>query len=398
MSKKNYSLLMRSLDIPQFHNISELSNLIGVSESLLFCLSNMSWRYYRRFNVCKKNGGKREIFAPSYMMQIIQRWILVNILNKIQPSNQAMAFRKGREYGCKANALFHLETHYGVSIDLKDFFPSINSSRIYTVFSNIGYDSFAAAILTNLCTIDGYLPQGGPCSPALSNLVCLALDARLNGFCEKRRIRFSRYADDMYFSCDNKDILKKSIPIIRKVIIDEGFIINDNKVHYHTPSNRKMITGIVISHPNSYNGPKIYAKKDLKRKIRSEILKMIFSGDYSEKDHVLGEISYVNYLETDYLLKVKKYICKISEQIRYFPELVNAFNDNLIFKDIRNINIIDIKDEDPMYIEYLYQKRKDYLEKRAIHDICNYEKWNSIVYNRLSTVEICVEEDNDLPF
>lgn len=388
MSKRNYGSLMRSLSIPQFYSISELSNLIGLSESLLYCLSQMSERYYRKFSVPKKNGGKREIYAPSYTMQIVQRWILLNILNKIQPSKQSMAFRCGKAYGCKANALFHKETHYGVSLDLHNFFPSISSNRVYTVFSNIGYDSMPATLLTNLCTLEGHLPQGAPCSPALSNLVCLSLDARLNGLCEKRRIRFSRYADDMYFSCDNQDILKKAIPFIRKIIGDEGFTINENKVHYHTPSNRKMITGVVVSHPSLDGEPQIYAKKDLKRKIRAEITKMIFTGNYSSKDHILGEISYVNYIESNYIDKMKKYIYTTAGKIKFFPELVEAFNKNLFFKDSVKLDSEELStlekefgdcNEYLIYMENLYEERQIYLNKHSAKDICRYEKWPLIL-------------------
>lgn len=37
---------------------------------------------------------------------------MYNILNKVKPSNQSMAFRKGKEYNCKANALFHIFVVY----------------------------------------------------------------------------------------------------------------------------------------------------------------------------------------------------------------------------------------------------------------------------------------------
>ena len=127
-----------------------------------------------------------------------------------------MAFRKGKDYGHKQNALYHSNTLYGLALDLKDFFPSITASKVYTIFSSLGYNNFAATILTNLCTLDGKLPQGSACSPALSNIICITLDKRLIGLCEKRGIRYSRYADDMYFSCDDKALLLKNFPIITK--------------------------------------------------------------------------------------------------------------------------------------------------------------------------------------
>ena len=204
---------------------------------MLYCLSMRTNHYYTIKQIKKQNGGFREISIPSYTLHIVQRWILVEILNKILPTNRAMAFRKGKDFGHKQNAFYHADTLYGLTLDLKDFFPSITSNKIYTLFSDLGYNNFAATILTNLCTLDGKLPQGSACSPALSNLICITLDKRLIGLCEKRGIRYSRYADDMYFSCDDKALLLKNRPIIKKIIEDEDFIINEKKTHFHTPSN-----------------------------------------------------------------------------------------------------------------------------------------------------------------
>ena len=46
------------------------------------------------------------------------------------------------------------------------------------------------------------------------------------------------------FSCDDKLLLLKNYPIIKKIIEDEGFLLNERKTHFHTPSNKKQITGI----------------------------------------------------------------------------------------------------------------------------------------------------------
>lgn len=72
----------------------------------------------------------------------------------------------------------------------------------------------------------------------------------------------------MYFSCDNKDLLHKIHPIIIKIINDEGYVINDKKTHFHTPSNRKQITGITVVDTENTTGNILKAKKDFKKNIR----------------------------------------------------------------------------------------------------------------------------------
>lgn len=161
MIVKNNSLIINSLGFPQIDDIHDLSKQIRLSTRLLYCLSMQTKSYYKSHEIFKKDKSPRKVYAPSYTLYIVQKWILKNILNKVQPSQRAMAFRVGNKYGCKANAKFHIGTLYGLSIDLKDFFPSIKADKIFTVFQNLGYNNLSATILTNLCSLNNELPQGG---------------------------------------------------------------------------------------------------------------------------------------------------------------------------------------------------------------------------------------------
>lgn len=401
MKTNTQSLLMKSLDLPYFSTLEQLSNITGLSTRLLYCLSNLSEKYYKTKTILKRNGEKRYISIPSYTLNIVQNWILVNILNKLVPSNQSMAFRKGSLYGSKQNAVHHAHTLYGLSIDLKDFFPSISAQQVYVIFSSLGYNRFASTILTNLCTLEGKLPQGSSCSPALSNLVCATLDRRLSGLCEKRNIIFTRYADDMYFSCDDKSLLLRNFPLFKSIIEDEGFVINDNKTHFHTPSHRKRITGITVIQNLVSDKYELKAPKKMKRKIRAEIFKCIMTGDYSTKQHILGEISYVTHIEKEndfnYISSLKQYITKTSYKIIFFPELIDEYNKNLFFKDMSKIDFgfININDEDDIdYFSSLFSERKAYLSKNNLEDICQYSNWPDIIlfdYNKS-------DDENSFPF
>jgi RNA-directed DNA polymerase len=79
------------------------------------------------------------------------------------------------------------------------------------MFFSLGYGEVVSAALAALCTrrilLDpegerrvawsGLLTQGAPTSPAISNLVCRRLDARLTGLAGKLGARYTRYADDL---------------------------------------------------------------------------------------------------------------------------------------------------------------------------------------------------------
>ena len=388
MSQNISPLLINSLNLPHFESINELSEITRLSSRLLYCLSMKTNKYYITKHIKKRNGELRQISIPSYTLHIVQRWILEEILNKILPSSRAMAFRKGKDYGHKQNAFYHADTLYGLALDMKDFFPSITANKVYTIFHSLGYNHFAATILTNLCTLDGKLPQGSACSPAISNIICITLDKRLIGLCEKRGIRYSRYADDMYFSCDDKILLLKTFPIITNIIKDEGFIINEKKTHFHTPSNKKQITGITVSPTDRKDHIELKASKKLKQKVRAEIFTCLISGQYGNKEHILGEITYVNYVEKEnkniYLERIKDYINRQLNKIQMFSELVDAYNNNKFFEDLNDAQLTDISVDTKGEFEYyesLFQKRKSFLEKNQIKDICKYSNWPDTIVN-----------------
>lgn len=404
MIVKNNSIIINSLGFPKIDNIHDLSKHIRLSTRLLYCLSMQTESYYKSHEILKKDKTARKVYSPSYTLYIVQKWILKNILNKVQPSQRAMAFRAGNNYGCKANAKYHIGTLYGLSIDLKDFFPSIKADKIFTVFRDLGYNDLSSTILTNLCSLNNELPQGGVCSPALSNLVCRSLDYRLIGLCEKRAVRYTRYADDMYFSCDNKDLLHKIHPIIIKIINDEGYVINDKKTHFHTPSNRKQITGITIVDAENITGNILKAKKEFKKNIRTNIHKSIITGDYSDMARILGLINYVNFIESApdniYMQKIKNYIRSTSSKIIHYKELVDAYNLNKFYKELPDLiyepyNWGEMDENDFDELSLLLKMREKYLYKINMDDICKYNGWPDFLFNYYKQNEIC---DDISPF
>ena len=59
-------------------------------------------------------------------------------------------------------------------------------------------------ILSLLCTYEGYLPQGAPTSPYLSNLILRDFDKKIQQICSSLNYTYTRYADDITISSNNK--------------------------------------------------------------------------------------------------------------------------------------------------------------------------------------------------
>ena len=213
--------ILETLGLPVIYDLKSFSDKIGLSKRILYLLSNNSKIYYSQFKIPKSNGiDYRVIDSPKYSMKLVQRSILKEILEKIPVSSYARAFKPGAGNGAKYNAQMHSEKLYSLVLDLENFFQLIHGGRIYYLFKSLGYNVTISTILTNLCTLEGSLPQGGVCSPYLSNLVCIKLDKRMKGLCSKRDVTYSRYADDLTFSSDNKVVLKKVYYIIKEIISD----------------------------------------------------------------------------------------------------------------------------------------------------------------------------------
>lgn len=326
------NIILNTLNVPSINNFSQLARELSISKGLLYYISCKKDYCYTQKSIPKKDGSERVLSIPSYPLKIVQKWILTEILEKITVSDQSMAFVPGKN-GLLDNANKHKNNVFVLEMDITDFFGSINSKTIFHLFQNIGYNKDVSTIFSNICTYNNSLPQGGVTSPYLANLVCYNLDKRLTGFCDRRDIVYTRYADDMSFSCNNRIILNRAESIISRIVEDEGFIINPKKTRYLSEQTKKTVTGITI------NSGEAHANRELKRALRAAIFNSIMDGDYSKNDWIRGCIAFVNSIETGYKDKMIKYIEHIVSKpaIKNDVKLIADYNNNKIITSLPDI-------------------------------------------------------------
>lgn len=136
-----------------FQDISTLAEVTRLTEKLLYFLSkeNAEGRYVS-FKIKKKDGNLREINAPCASLKIMQRWILQNILYKVRVSQYSIGFIKnGKGSPLVLCAERHKNNLYILKMDLKDFYPSICRAKVYNQFLQLGYNTYAANLITNIC-------------------------------------------------------------------------------------------------------------------------------------------------------------------------------------------------------------------------------------------------------
>jgi RNA-directed DNA polymerase len=228
---------------------------------------------YQLFTIKKKSGEDRLINAPVGNLKIIQRCLNIIFQCLFTPHKSAMGFRMDKSI--VDNAKIHTGNNYVYNIDLKDFFFSINQSRIEDClrakpFSLDDEKEKIIKIIAGLCCNKNLialedtennkenspinllptLPQGAPTSPTLSNIAAYSLDVQLCNLAKRFKLRYSRYADDITFSSMHNIYQKESafIKELSKIIEREGFTINEAKVRLQEKSiHRQEVTGLVVN-------------------------------------------------------------------------------------------------------------------------------------------------------
>lgn len=226
-------------------------------------------------------------------------------------SESAKGFRKS--INILDNAIIHTNKKIVLNIDLKDFFPSIKYDQVFKVFYYAGYTKEVSHLLTKLCTNnENVLPQGAPTSPILSNIVCYKLDKRLSALSSKIGANYSRYADDITFS-GNKNIVN-FLFLIRKIINEERFIINEDKFRILYSNGKQTVTGLTVN-------KKVSVDKKLLKELENAIyfinkygqadhMKHIECDRAFYKEHIYGIAYYVNMIDKD---EGQKYINRLNQ-------------------------------------------------------------------------------------
>lgn len=303
------SPLQRQLGLPVIQSADDLARHLGISQSILIRYASVSTKYYKTYRIPKKSGGTRIINAPNRSLKGIQAWVLRNILDKISPSEHATAYRMGRN--TLHNVKPHRDNSYCLCFDIEDFFPSVKIGRVCAFFRLFGYSQEVSRCLALLCTCRGSLPQGAVTSPALSNLVVGRLDARIAGYCRKRNIAYTRYADDICLSSNNRKTLFSSVPIVLLILSSEGFSENKSKRRYMGPSKRCQVTGLVRAIEQSRFGIGHYKLRQFRAVLHHFELGLPLSGDYLNIDSINGWMAHLKSVDGTRYWKLLDYWNKL---------------------------------------------------------------------------------------
>lgn len=246
--------LARMLNVPQ----SYLTYILYVADFNSF---------YSSFEIPKKDGSTRQIFAPNSQLKVIQKKIAAKLCayqkQKDKKLNVSHAFQKGKSIF--TNAKIHRHKKYVLNMDIEDFFGSFHYGRVHGFFmknEDFKLPYQIASILSRLVCYQGHLPQGAPTSPVITNLISRILDFRILKITRKYKVDYTRYADDLTFSTNDHHFLEnidKFINSISNELNCSGFTVNTSKTHLRFHTSRQEVTGLVVN--KKINVPREFYKK-----------------------------------------------------------------------------------------------------------------------------------------
>ena len=207
----------------------------------------------KRVEIPKENGKTRKLGIPTLQDRVIQQSIL-QILSPIyekQFSNTSYGFRpkRGSHDGLKKCREYANQGYwYVIDMDLEKFFDTVNQSMLVEILSRTIKDTRVISLIQKYLNAgimergmfiksEKGVPQGGPISPLLANVMLNELDQTMDNWGYK----FVRYADDVMIFTKSKRAAKRQYKRLSKIIEgklklkinkDKTIVARLNKVKY----------------------------------------------------------------------------------------------------------------------------------------------------------------------
>lgn len=278
-------------------SLHDVAHLLGYKASALaFILYKMSdAEKYKQFDIPKRSGGMRTIKAPCKQLKLLQRKLadlLAHCSDQINTENGradqiAHGFKKGRSIF--SNASPHRNKRWVFNIDLENFFQTIDFGRVRGFFMkdrSFLLNEKVATIIAQIACTENSLPQGGPSSPVISNMIGHLMDVHLVKLAKQHDCHYSRYADDLTFS-SNKPIFSNNIATtdsaesgtwvpgtaLKRIVGHARFSINAKKTRMQLKDSRQDVTGLIVNR-------KLNVKSEYRRTVRAMVHRLLTHGHF----------------------------------------------------------------------------------------------------------------------
>tara|TARA_R110002096_G_scaffold90054_1_gene204527 strand:- start:254 stop:1639 length:1386 start_codon:yes stop_codon:yes gene_type:complete len=208
----------------------------------------------RRVEIDKPDGGKRQLGIPIVTDRVIQQAIAQVLTPIFDPdfSDNSFGFRpnrNGQQAVKQVQSIIKTGRRFAVDVDLSKFFDRVNHDLLMTLLGYKVKDKRLLKLIKRYLragVIDNQLysesregvPQGGPLSPLLANIMLDPLDKEL----EQRGHTFARYADDFTILVKSKRAGERVLRSISGYLKDRlKLVVNTTKSHVVKVSESKFL-------------------------------------------------------------------------------------------------------------------------------------------------------------
>ncbi|HID2501024.1 TPA: retron St85 family RNA-directed DNA polymerase [Enterobacter cloacae] len=306
--------------------IEYLAKVLLLEADFIFKVANEADSHYGKFSIPKKNGGTRIVYQPSKELKVLQRLLHDNVLSKLPIHPNAVAYQKGSSV--YRHASIHKAKRFMLKLDFEAFFDSITKNDIEEYINDnkhIFGDKWSkhdTDLLIKLVCFNGRLTMGAVSSPVMSNAICYKLDHLLTEYCLSKGVTYSRYADDMYFSTNEENVLKLIPPFLRLNLktlrYPSKLWINRKKTLHMSKKNKMMVTGVNLTTDGG-----VSLGRDKKRMVKALIFKWT---NLSEEKRLFlkGYLSYCKSVEPLFINRLcAKYSSELIDEIQRYQPVVS---------------------------------------------------------------------------
>ncbi len=192
--------------------------------------------------VDKGNDQARALCVPIVRDRTAQTAALAMIepVLDAQFEDCSFAYRKGRSV---KQAIYKIKEYYEhgyewvVNADIDRFFDNINHSIIFHEVRRFIHEPYLQTLIEKWIKAEVWdgrsikvlkkgIPQGGPISPIMANLLLDKLDEELM----KQKFKIIRFADDFVILCKNKQKAEKGLKLSKEILHDLMLKLDDENI------------------------------------------------------------------------------------------------------------------------------------------------------------------------
>ena len=244
-------------NIPPIARIESLASILSIGKKDLLEISDNIESLWKPGKLLyKKSGEPRPTLDAKPSLKILHEQIKNRMLKQVYYPAYLLGGIEDkmtpRDY--KRHAAIHSGKSILISEDVKDFFPSSSVDVVNGIWKYLFCCTpEVAALLTNITTLNGSLPQGWKTSGYLANLVFWDIEPELVKRLTMRGFSYSRFMDDITVSSKTK-ISKASktfvVNEIYRMLFSKGYSPKRSKHEIVSNNNRMEVTGLTVNANN----------------------------------------------------------------------------------------------------------------------------------------------------